>query len=218
MKIAIVQYDSGNIQSVFNAIDFLGYSVELVSSPALLDDFDIIILPGVGAFEPAMTSLKKSGFKDKLDSLFLAEDKLIIGICLGMQLMCNSSLEGGDTKGLGWINADVVSLKSFSASEKVPHIGWNNIVINNPLEFEGVHSGKDFYFVHSYCVICRDASHSLATTEYCTQFSSIVKNKRAIGLQFHPEKSHSTGLNLLGAIISSKAGYVKPIFTDSQYA
>ncbi len=201
MKVAVIKYESGNIQSVFNAIKYLNYSVDLVSDPSNLDGYDVIILPGVGAFEPAMKSLKLSGFEDKLQEIFVKGEKLILGICLGMQLMCRVSQEGGVTTGLGWVDAEVVPLRNYSKNEKVPHIGWNEIDIK--LDSYAEFNGKDVYFVHSYCVKPNISEQVIATTTYCTVFASIVRNKNAIGMQFHPEKSQKIGLNLLNTIISS---------------
>lgn len=173
---------------------------EIVSDPERLEVAQKIILPGVGAFDTGLKKLKETGFRDVLNRLVLGEKKPILGICLGMQLFALSS-EEGSSKGLGWIPCHV---KKFDFSNlinkalKIPHIGWNyvNPAKKHPI-FENVPLPMRFYFVHSYHYICDSEKYILAKTHYGYDFVCAVLKDNIIGVQFHPEKSHKYGLQLL---------------------
>ena len=202
--IYLVDYGCGNIRSLVNALNACDADVTLVANPDDLVKADKIVLPGVGAFGQAMEQLRSRGF---LEALQILKDKgtPIMGICLGMQLMCQSSDEGGANEGLGWIDAEVLHLKKLidydnreASGLKYPHMGWNEIRFakEHPL-LEGVKCGADVYFVHSHAVRCASSTDVLCTTEYGASFVSAFQRDQIFGMQFHPEKSHRVGLRLL---------------------
>lgn len=219
MKTGIVKYDCGNITSVLNAFRKIGSEVELVEKPEDLHAYDLVVLPGVGAFENAMQSLRDTGFYTALQALYQRGDTPIIGICLGLQLMCNSSQEDGKHTGFGWIDAEVVPLRDFNAQLKVPHMGWNDIQAKNTHTFfDEKLSGKDFYFVHSYCVKVNNAAQCIATCDYATEFACIAANGPAFGMQFHPEKSQMTGLHLLQWIVDARKQQLATLNGEASHA
>jgi glutamine amidotransferase len=187
MKIAIINYGAGNIQSILFAIERLGYTAILTNNPAEIQQADKVIFPGVGEASYAMQKLKESG----LDSLIPTLKQPVLGICLGMQLMCNHS-EEGNTDGLGIFEANVIR---FSNNVKVPQMGWNQIYnLKSPL-FEGINDNEYMYLVHSYYVPnCKEA---IATTNYDVEYASALQKNNFYGTQFHPEKSGDVGEQIL---------------------
>ena len=192
--IGIVDYDAGNIQSVINALDHIGVNNRLVSNPEHLVEFDGLIIPGVGAFDDAMYSLAKKGLIDGLNAI--KGTKPVLGICLGMQVLCESSDEGSQA-GLGWINAKVKKIEASNSKIKVPHMGWNQV--NNTFDplFEDIPNHSDFYFVHSFCVVSEDKELVQCNSEHGGTFTSAFVKDDVYGVQFHPEKSQDHGLTLL---------------------
>ena len=188
MKIVIINYGAGNIQSIMFAIERLGYKAVLSNNPDEIKAADKVIFPGVGEASYAMKMLKESG----LDTLIPTLKQPVFGICLGMQLMCNYS-EEGDTKGLGIFDVDVVK---FSSKVKVPQMGWNNIYNLKSDLFKGIAENEYMYLVHSfYAPLC---SETIATTNYELEYSSALENDNFFGTQFHPEKSGDVGEQILG--------------------
>jgi glutamine amidotransferase len=188
MKIVIINYGAGNIQSIMFAIERLGYKAVLSNNPDEIKSADKVIFPGVGEASYAMKMLKESG----LDALIPTLKQPVFGICLGMQLMCNYS-EEGDTKGLGIFNVDVVK---FSSKVKVPQMGWNNIYNLKSDLFKGIAENEYMYLVHSfYAPLCAE---TIATTNYELEYSSALENDNFYGTQFHPEKSGDIGEQILG--------------------
>ena len=187
MKIVIINYGAGNIQSIMFAIERLGYKAVLSNNPDEIKSADKVIFPGVGEASYAMKMLQESG----LDTLIPTLKQPVFGICLGMQLMCNYS-EEGDTKGLGIFDVDVVK---FSSKVKVPQMGWNNIYNLKSDLFKGIAENEYMYLVHSfYAPIC---SETIATTNYELEYSSALENDNFYGTQFHPEKSGDIGEQIL---------------------
>lgn len=200
LKIGIVDYGMGNLRSVFNAVHAVGAEPEYAIDPEKLSSFDKLIVPGVGAFADAMAKLIKTGMDQALDEQ--AKDGTpILGLCLGMQLMCNDSEEGGQVQGLGWFNANVRRFPENS-SLKVPHIGWNNLQIakDHPL-FKEIGPDPDVYFVHSYRVECTHREDVLAWCDYGEPFVAIIAQDNLIGIQFHPEKSQRVGLAMMRSFV-----------------
>jgi len=188
MKIVIINYGAGNIQSIMFAIERLGFKAVLSNDPEEIKAADKVIFPGVGEASYAMRMLKQSG----LDSLIPTLKQPVFGICLGMQLMCNSS-EEGNTEGLGIFDVDVVK---FSSKVKVPQMGWNNIYDLKSDLFNGIAENEYMYLVHSfYAPICNE---TIATTNYDLEYSSALENDNFYGTQFHPEKSGDVGEKILG--------------------
>jgi len=201
-RIAIVDYGMGNIKSVINAVNKTAGHVELVSDPEQLREFDKLILPGVGAFAQAINAIHRTGLADSLNE-YRVSGKSILGICLGMQLMCSVSEEDGEHQGLGWVAARVTPIPA-GHGYVVPHMGWNEVVFQHEHSIlEGVTSGSDFYFVHSYCVQCENNSNILGATGYVLPFASMIHNENVIGMQFHPEKSQWVGLKLISNFVGS---------------
>lgn len=187
MKIVIIDYGAGNIQSIQFALQRLGYTAVLSSDRNLIAQADKVIFPGVGEASSAMDKLKESG----LDSLIPGLKQPVLGICLGMQLMCRHSAEG-DTTGLGIFDVDVVK---FTPKVKVPQIGWNQITdLKTPL-FKEVAEKEYIYLVHSYYApLCEN---TIATSEYEVAYSSAMRKDNFWGVQFHPEKSSEVGAQIL---------------------
>jgi glutamine amidotransferase len=202
--IGIVDYNMGNLASVINAFAKVGVDASLESNPAKLGQYDKLILPGVGAFGDAMEHLKQNGM-DEAVKQYAFSGKPLLGICLGMQLLFESSEEFGSTKGLGLIPGKVVAFdeKKFDHPQKIPHMGWNEMfqTRNEKLEmrnrlFEGLPSDFYLYFVHSFHAVCDD-KYAIGKTHYGYEFVSAVQNKNIYGIQPHPEKSHENGLKII---------------------
>jgi glutamine amidotransferase len=192
MKIVIINYGAGNIQSIMFAIERLGYKAVLSNNPDEIKAADKVIFPGVGEASYAMKMLQESG----LDVLIPTLKQPVFGICLGMQLMCNFS-EEGDTKGLGIFDVDVVK---FSSKVKVPQMGWNTIYNLKSDLFKGIAEDEYMYLVHSYYApLCAE---TIATTNYELEYSSALENDNFYGTQFHPEKSGDIGEQILANFIN----------------
>lgn len=197
--IGIVDYGSGNVEAIANVYNRLNIQNEIISNPTELSHASKLILPGVGAFDATMKKLLDSGLKNELDRLVLEHQIPIMGICVGMQILADSS-EEGHLAGLGWIPGKVKKFDTSNFKDKpyLPHMGWNNVHPIKDLDiFTAIDIDKGFYFVHSYYYECTNSSNALATTTYGYQFVSAVHNKNIFGMQFHPEKSHSNGVQLL---------------------
>jgi glutamine amidotransferase len=198
VRISIIDYGCGNIRSVVNALKVAGALPELITSPEQLRHADKIILPGVGAFEEAIASLRARGFIEALECE-RARGKTMLGICLGMQLMCRESDENGRHLGLGWVEADVRHFRALGVQDlKVPHMGWNSLEImrRHPL-MRHIDQGTDVYFVHSHAVQCDDPNDVLCHSEYGVRFVSAFAHEQVMGMQFHPEKSDKAGLRMI---------------------
>ncbi|OUL59977.1 imidazole glycerol phosphate synthase subunit HisH [Flavobacterium sp. AJR] len=187
MKIVIINYGAGNIQSIMFAIERLGFKATLSNNPDEIQAADKVIFPGVGEASSAMEKLIESGLNNLIPNL----KQPVLGICLGMQLMCKSS-EEGNTKGLEIFDVDVIK---FTPSVKVPQMGWNNIYnLQSPL-FTGVNENEYMYLVHSfYAPLCKEA---IATTNYEVEYASALQKNNFYGTQFHPEKSGDIGEQIL---------------------
>ena len=187
MKIAIVNYGAGNIQSIKFAVRRLGYEAVLSSDAEEIRAADKVIFPGVGEASSAMKMLRSTG----LDTVITTLKQPVLGICLGMQLMCESS-EEGNTTGLGIFDAKVVR---FNNSQKVPQIGWNKIYDLKSDLFDGVEENEYIYLVHSYYI--PECTETIASTEYGVEYTSAIKKNNFYGVQFHPEKSSTAGEKIL---------------------
>jgi glutamine amidotransferase len=187
MKIIIINYGAGNIQSIKFAIQRLGYEAILSNDEAEIRNADKVIFPGVGEASSAMQMLKATG----LDKVIPTLKQPVLGICLGMQLMCNYC-EEGNTQGLGIFNCDVIK---FDATEKVPQIGWNQIENLKSDLFKGIKEQEYMYLVHSFYVPLNN--EAIATTNYGIKYASALQEKNFYGVQFHPEKSSKAGAQIL---------------------
>lgn len=196
--IGIVDYNMGNLASVINAFKKVGADARLESNPSKLSQYDKLILPGVGAFSDAMEHLKSNGM-DEAVIAYAKTSKPLLGICLGMQLLFESSEEFGSTKGLGLIPGKVLAFdeSKFDHALKVPHMGWNELFVQNDTTlFEGLTKDFYLYFVHSFHAVCDD-KYAIGKTHYGYKFVSAVQNENIYGIQPHPEKSHENGLKII---------------------
>lgn len=195
--VTLVNYGLGNIQAFAHIYKRLNIPVEIAETSSQLEKAEKLILPGVGAFDWAMKRLNESGLRDQLDHAVLQKQVPVLGVCVGMQMMAQRSEEGA-LPGLGWIDADVVRFEPVRASESpLPHMGWNDV---QPLAVDNLFMGIEsprYYFLHSYCIVPRRPNNILATAYYGGDFTASVRNNHIFGTQFHPEKSHQWGINLL---------------------
>jgi imidazole glycerol-phosphate synthase subunit HisH len=197
--IAIIDYGLGNVKAFANVYDRLNIPAMIARQDKDLQNVDKVILPGVGAFDYAMQRLEKSGMRQALDEIVLHRKTPVLGICVGMQMLALSS-EEGSLPGLGWIDGVVkrFTSSSLNGSMRVPHMGWNDVKIikqNNLLN--GLDSGARFYFLHSYYFQCHRREDIIAVTNYGGEFACAVNSGNIFGVQFHPEKSHQWGVQLL---------------------
>ena len=198
-RVAVIDYGTGNLKSVCQAFKYLKIEVEIVKDPNSLVDYSHLILPGVGSFRRAMTSIKER----KLDHILfdlVNDGKPILGICLGMQILASRGSEDGETQGLGLIPGDVdrFSFSSKNTGLKIPHVGFNTVNAKPDCRlFTGLGLEVDFYFTHSYRMICKSDNDVCATAFHGEQFVASLEHRAIAGVQFHPEKSQANGLQLL---------------------
>lgn len=190
MNIAIIKYNAGNVQSVQYALERLGYNAIVTDDHAAIKSADKVIFPGVGNAYSAMESLKENN----LDKVIKKLTQPVLGICVGMQLLCNHS-EENNTTGLGIVDLDVKKFIAEDKKYKVPQMGWNNIYnLSSPL-FEGVKENSFVYYVHSF--YAEYGKETIATTDYIFPYSAVVQKKNFYGVQFHTEKSAEVGDKIL---------------------
>ncbi len=200
LKICVVDYGIGNIKAFKNIYDKLNINVEIVSNKEQFVNATHLILPGVGAFDWAMSKLNESGLRETLDTLVLEKKIPILGVCVGMQIMASQS-EEGVLSGLNWIKGKVLKLDRNTI---LPHMGWNNVkpLIKSDL-FNNIEN-PEFYFLHSYYYKTEDDNHILTISEYGNLFTSAIYKENIFGTQFHPEKSHKNGIKILENFLNIK--------------
>lgn len=197
--INIINYGLGNIKAFANIFKQLHIPFVIASNINELRDVTKIVLPGVGAFDHAMSQLQASGMREKLDELVLEHSTPVIGICVGMQMLAKSSDEG-QLSGLGWIDGVVKKIdeNTLNFSTHLPHMGWNDIqVVRSNKLFDGLESAAKFYFLHSYYFHCNKPENAIGMATYGSEFCCAVNRENIFGVQFHPEKSHQYGIKLL---------------------
>jgi glutamine amidotransferase len=204
MYIAIIDYGMGNISSVKNSFIKAGADIKVTSDPAVIDGASAVILPGVGAYRDAYLNLKDRGLINIIDNV-IDSHKPFLGICLGMQLLFDYSLEDGKNQGLGIFRG---SVQKIPVGVKIPHMGWNqiDIRIEESKILSGIGSGEYFYFVHSYHAVPDDPSIISSTTDYGTDLVASVEAGNVFGFQFHPEKSSTLGQVLVKNFIRIAEG------------
>jgi len=199
--ISIIDYGMGNIGSVRNAVEFLGYDVIIPNTREDFEKSSHIIMPGVGSFFDGMLNLKKLGFIEILNEQVISNHKPFLGLCLGMQILAEIGEEGGLTQGLGWIKGKVSKLQ-LGPEYKIPHMGWNDLILkNNSKLFSGI-SRLTYYFVHSYHFEPENENVISAETEYGKKIVAAIEQDNIFGLQFHTEKSQQEGINTLANFLS----------------
>ena len=195
--IGLINYGMGNLGSVKRTFDILNIDNKIIVNPTKISSCEKLVLPGVGNFARAMDILSKEGWSEKIIQ-HVHENKPLLGICLGMQLLMSVGYESGKRNGLGLIAGEAVSFESINKDIRIPHIGWNsliNIDINSKL-LKGIQENTDFYFVHSYFVKTSNSA-SIGSTEYGVEFCSALESNNVYGTQFHPEKSSKAGRKIL---------------------
>jgi len=203
-EVTLVDYGLGNLRAFQNIYARLNFHVKIATSPKIIQEAKVLILPGVGSFDWAINKLNSSGLRAALEDKVIDHQTPFLGVCVGMQLLADSS-EEGVMRGLGWIPGKV---KKFSTKNQItesthdlilPHMGWNTVKLCQPSSLYG-EEDKDpqkYYFLHSYYFEPSSPDHALATTDYGAPFASVVGKKNVYGVQFHPEKSHRWGIGLL---------------------
>lgn len=197
--IGIIDYGMSNLKSVLNAFSYLNHSAKIIDSPLQLKGVDKIVLPGVGAFGQAIERLTNSGFEEAIKEYVLIKKIPFLGICLGMQLMFDSSTEKGFHKGMGLIKGDVKFLGDKIKDKPIPHVGWNTVtIVNKESKLMNNLPGNDFYFVHSFYCDSKDKTQICASVDYGFCFDVGIEFENIFAVQFHPEKSQRNGLKLFG--------------------
>ena len=199
--VGIIDIGYGNLSSVKNALKFLKFKTKIIKNSKNLDNFSHLILPGVGSFNKASQQLKKNGWKDGIYR-YLKKKKPLLGICLGMQLLFKNGYEDGISEGLNVIHGTCNKFE-IKKNFPVPHMGFNLVKYKKKTKlWKNIPNDSPFYFVHSFRVKKSSAKYELSATNYGEEFVSAVENQNIIGVQFHPEKSHKNGLQLLNNFIT----------------
>jgi imidazole glycerol-phosphate synthase subunit HisH len=192
--IAIADYGAGNLHSIRKALERQGLDVRITESPRLLDEAEALVVPGDGAFGPAIARLRQLGFADRIRE-YVQSGRPFLGVCLGMQLLFDESEEDGTHRGLGVLPGRVVRLPN---AVKVPHMGWNQLRVTRPSPLlDGIETGAYVYFVHSYHAVPREPAVIAATAEYGVTVAAVAGRDNLWATQFHPEKSGSVGIQML---------------------
>jgi len=211
MSIAIIDYGSGNLRSAAKAFERavsvtgLGLTVKVTAVPADVEAASHVVLPGVGAFADCKRGLVAlPGMVEALERAVIEKGRPFLGICVGMQLMATRGLEHGRHDGFGWIAGEVCRLQPSDAALKIPHMGWNDLAIENGhaasnggFDAGGLETGAEVYFVHSYHLVCENTDDLIATADYGGPVTAFVGRDNLLGTQFHPEKSQTAGLTLI---------------------
>tara|TARA_Y100000590_G_scaffold49489_1_gene52346 strand:- start:648 stop:1292 length:645 start_codon:yes stop_codon:yes gene_type:complete len=213
MSIAVIDYGSGNLKSAAKALEVAASNINIssrivvTSDPKEIKQSDKIILPGQGSFRDCYLSIKKiSGLNEVLNEFVLEKKKPILGICVGMQLFAKTGYESQETKGFGWIDADVRKINNLNKKIKLPHMGWNEIELkkNDCFLFSKIKNKSHMYFIHSYEFMTKQKDCVIATTNYGNSIIASVVKDNIIGTQFHPEKSQKNGLAILENFLNWK--------------
>ncbi len=197
-EVAIVDFGLCNLDSIVRAVEQCGGRAKVVAEHSQLTGVDSIVLPGVGTFSDAMRNLSERRLDQALTEQVVYKKIPFLGICLGMQLIATKGTEQGNHDGLGWVNGEVVKLEQRRSDERSLHIGWNEVHYSRESDlFDGIDNKTDFYFMHSYHLVCEETREVVATTPYCGEFTSAVCLGHICGVQFHPEKSQKAGFQVL---------------------
>lgn len=204
MKVAIINYGMSNLNSVRRAFEDLGAHPSIANNPSTLNEADAVVLPGVGSYNQGMENLRQGGWIEALEDIVVTQEKPLLGICLGMQLLSTSGHEGGVTQGLGIIPGRVLRLDLLGCELRIPHIGWNDVRYRyDDVLSKNLPADADFYFVHSYAFVPQSNHHVVATVSYGIDIAAVVRSGRVFGCQFHPEKSSKAGRQVLKNFLST---------------
>lgn len=211
MLTAIIDYESGNLHSAHKAFERMAREadageVTVTADPDVIARADRIVLPGDGAFPACMSALKgKSGIFGAMCEAVEEKGRPFLGICVGMQLMASWGREYEDTKGLDWVGSEVTRITPTDKTLKVPHMGWNDLILDAPhAVFDGIKTGDHTYFVHSYHMAVTDPAQRLAHVDYASDVTAVIGRDNMVGMQFHPEKSQATGLRMISNFLTWK--------------
>jgi glutamine amidotransferase len=200
--VGVIDYGTGNIQSISNAFERIGVRVRLVHEAAQLAGATHLVLPGVGAFGFCLERLRATGLLPALEAWVFGENRPLLGVCVGMQLLAETSDEHGTRAGLGWIPGRVTMLRSTGPCIRIPHVGWNTVRFAHAFgEFSGG-SQCDFYFDHSYAYEPAEARQTLASCSHGERFTAAIRDGNVVGVQFHPEKSQVAGIRFLRGFVA----------------
>ena len=207
MNVTIVDYNSGNISSVINSFKEVAKdkaNIEVTSDLNKIKSSDKLVLPGQGSFKSCVDALNKiNGLTDTLNEFVINNKKLLLGICVGLQMFADIGYEETETKGLGWISGEVSKIGNQNGKYKLPHIGWNQInIVKDSKILKDIESKSHMYFVHSYEFIPEDKNVISATTDYSSNIVCSVEKENIFGTQFHPEKSDKLGLKIIDNFIN----------------
>ena len=205
MKVVVIDYGSGNLRSVVKALELAARDIRKINKILLTNDSgdlsnaDYVVLPGVGSFGDCLAGLKSlAGMRENLNEFAIDRCRPFLGICVGMHLMGSRGVEYGEHVGLGWIKGEVTGLIPQDKELKIPHMGWNNVYVTNKSPImHGISESDELYFVHSYHLECEAEEIIIGETDYCYRFVSAIQKDNIYGTQFHPEKSHDSGLKIL---------------------
>lgn len=200
--VGIVEYGAGNIRSIQNAFEHIGCRTSLVSTEKDLDGVSHLVLPGVGAFAFCFDRLAQSGLIPVLERWGLVDQRPLLGICVGMQLMARQSLELGEHDGLNWMGGSVLPLSTNGGRVRVPHVGWNDVSFDQPFGNFDAGSRADFYFDHSYAFIGPEYGDVVGRCTHGQDFAAVVRRGNVVAAQFHPEKSQDAGLTFLASFLA----------------
>ncbi len=207
MKVTIVDYNSGNISSVINSFEEVAknkVNIEVTSDLGKIKSSDKLVLPGQGSFKSCVDALNKiDGLTEALNEFAINNKKLLLGICVGLQMFADVGYEETETKGLGWISGKVSKIDNQNGKFKLPHIGWNQInIVKDSKLFRDIENNSHMYFVHSYEFVPNDKNVISATTDYSSNIVCSVEKENIFGTQFHPEKSDKIGLKIIDNFIN----------------
>lgn len=203
MKVGIINYEAGNLFSIKKIIEDLDHNVSIISVKKDFKRCDKYILPGVGSFSKAMNNIIKLNFDEEITENIIQKKKMLLGICLGMQIMFEFGTEDGNCKGLSFLTGKVEHLKNLGCQLKLPHIGWNNIEIKKKhLIFKNIANNSDFYFANNYVALC-PKTYVTSSVKYGIEIVSSVAKENLWGVQFHPEKSSLAGKQILKNFLES---------------
>jgi len=203
MKLAIINYGMGNLNSVRRSFEEIGAEVVVANHPSTLYEVDRVVLPGVGAFAEGMEHLKEGGWLTSLHDVVKVKRKPLLGICLGMQMLATKGYEGVETAGLDFISGEVNRIDLLGCNQRIPHVGWNEVYHKSTNSiFTGIPNASDFYFVHSYAFLPTNSNNLVATVNYGCDLTAVVNDGNVFGCQFHPEKSSKAGRQMLRNFMS----------------